>query len=132
MWEAIFKGVGAFKGIGESKRNAMMLEMQGKVAEQQAHQDSQAVAREYRQLAGRQAAAIAQNGGAYEGSNAKVLHDTETRAFLDQLLIRYKGRMARIGMQQEGKDMMRRSANLNGAQMAEAGYGMWSSFQTAS
>jgi hypothetical protein len=120
--------VGAGGQVAEGRRNKIILENAGKAAEEQSLRDSEAIAREYRQLAGRQAAAMAENGGAYEGSNVKLLHQSEMLAFLDQLNIRYKGRMRRIELETEGASANRRGFFSGVSSMGSMGSGMTGGF----
>ena len=113
----IMQGVGMAQQGAAGAQNKAILKQQGKVAANQATQDSYAIARQYRQLAGRQAAAMAQNGGAYEGSNLKLLHQSEALAFLDQLSIRYEGELRRKGLITEGNSVGRNSQMLAGTQL---------------
>ncbi len=95
-------GVGAANTMAEGRRGKAILYQQGETAFDQAVQDSDAIGRQYRQLAGTQAAAMAQNGGAYEGSNLKLLHQSETLAFLDRLNVLYHGELTKLGLEVEG------------------------------
>jgi hypothetical protein len=100
---AAIQGVGASNTMAEGRRSKAMLEQQGKVTYEQAVQSADAIGREYRQIAGRQAAAMAENGGAYEGSNLKLLHQSESVAFLDRLYTLYHGEMNKLGLEVEGQ-----------------------------
>jgi hypothetical protein len=91
----------------QGHKNAQLLRAQGRAAEAQSVADADALSREYRQIAGRQAAQIAQSGGGYEGSAAKLLHQSETLAFLDRLNVRYHGRMRRRGFEADAKSVRR-------------------------
>lgn len=99
----IFQGIGAANTMAEGRRSKAMLEQQGRVAHAQSVAMSDAIGREYRQIAGRQAAAMAENGGAYEGSNLKLLHQSESVAFLDRLYTLYHGEMNKLGLEVEGQ-----------------------------
>jgi hypothetical protein len=58
-------------------------------AYQKGARDEDAARRDYRLLAGDQAAAIAEGGGGFEGSSVDVFVESERNAFLDALNIRY-------------------------------------------
>lgn len=109
MFGVFLQAVGMGMKHTRAKRDARLLRAQGRVAEQQSVQDAEAMSREYRQLAGRQAASIAQSGGGYEGSAAKLLHQSETLAFLDRLNVRYHGRLRRAGLVAEGRSLKKQA-----------------------
>lgn len=108
-----FQAYGAYLNYKGTKRDARLLRAQARAAGQQSVQDADAISREYRQIAGRQAAAMAQSGGGYEGSNAKLLHQSESLAYLDRLNTLYHGTMRRMGINAEAK-ATRRRANIEG------------------
>lgn len=99
----ILQGIGMVHGIADGRRQKALLEQQGEVAHAQSVATADAIGREYRQIAGRQAAAMAENGGAYEGSNLKLLHQSESVAFLDRLYTLYHGEMKKLGLEVEGE-----------------------------
>ena len=103
------QGIGMAKTVAEGRRNKLLLQQQGKSTAAQFFASADAIGREYRQIAGSQAAAMAQNGGAYEGSNLKLLHQSETLAFLDRLNEAYKGEMSRLELYEEGETALRSS-----------------------
>jgi hypothetical protein len=103
------QGIGALMMMGQGQRDARLLRAQGRVARQQSIQDADAISREYRQLAGRQAAAMAQGGGTYDGSAAKLLHQSESLAFLDRLNVMYHGEMRQRDLNAEADSLQRRS-----------------------
>ena|SRR5688572_1224595 len=106
----IVQGAGMLMGGMQGKQDARLLRAQGRIAGQQSIADADAISREYRQLAGRQAAAIAQSGGSYEGSAAKVLHQSESLAYLDRLNVLYHGALRRKGLASEGSAVAGRTS----------------------
>lgn len=108
MFGAILQIGGAFMKDRDAQKNARLLRAQGRVAQEQAQRDADAISREYRQIAGRQAAAIAQGGGGYEGSAAKLIHQSETLAFLDRLNTIYHGTMRNQAFRSEANAVKRR------------------------
>lgn len=117
----IVQGIGMAMGIAEGRRNKLLLEMQGKTAAEQSVADADALSRDYRQLAGRQAASIAQGGGAYGGSAVKLLEQSERTAGLDRLLTLYKGQLRRIGLETEGETALRKSFLAGTQSLSSAG-----------
>lgn len=73
------------------KQNAINLENQASQVGSVAARNEEQARREYRQLAGDQAAAQAENGFDAGGSALDVVRDSETQAYLDALNIRYAG-----------------------------------------
>lgn len=102
------QAVGAGMEMANARRNAELQKIQGRVASQQSVADADALMRDYRQLAGRQAATIAQGGGTYEGSAGKVLRQSEVLANLDRLTKLYSGELRRIGFNTEAESTIRR------------------------
>lgn len=113
-----------------AQENARLLRAQGRTAEQQSFRDADQVSREYRQLAGRQAAAIAQSGGGYEGSNAKLLHQSESLAFLDRLNTLYKGQLRKLGVFGDAKAAETRGRNQLYGELADVGADYYKQQQT--
>ncbi len=105
----IIAGISAAGQAQGGQQDKALLRLQGKVARQQAGADADALSREARQLIGRQAATMAQAGGTYDGSNAKVLAQTETLANLDRLNILYHGDLRRKGLNVEGEAVLRKA-----------------------
>ena len=112
----ILQGVGMAQGAQQGAANKAILKQQGKAASNQSIADASAILREYRQIAGTQAAAIAQNGGGYGGSNAKVIQQSETAAMLDVLNTLYHGETRRRGLNVEGASVANRARTLAGTQ----------------
>jgi hypothetical protein len=79
--------------------DAMLLKQQAKTSRAQGVSDADALSRDYRQLVGTQAAAMAEAGGTYTGSNAKLLSQSETLANLDRLKILYRGELRARGLE---------------------------------
>lgn len=102
-WLAALQAFGMLQQQNQGQENARLLRAQGRTAQQQSVADADSISREYRQLAGRQAAAIAQGGGSYEGSAAKVLHQSESLAFLDRLNTLYHGQLRGLGLGAEAR-----------------------------
>lgn len=105
----IIAGASAAMQAQGGQKDRRTLQAQGKVARATAGADADAISREYRQLAGRQAAAMAQAGGSYDGSNAKILAQSESLAFLDRLQTLYKGNVRKLGLDVEGDDVRTRA-----------------------
>lgn len=121
---------GAIMGMARGERDARLLRAQGRVAQAQSRADADAISREYRQLAGRQAASIAQAGGTYDGSAAKVLHQSESLAFLDRLNTLYHGNMRKAGLFAEASATSQ-NANVSGmAQLLGIGSGLYTKHKT--
>jgi hypothetical protein len=117
MLPLIAQGIGMAGQAGQGRQDAAMLKAQGKSASQQGVADADAISREYRQIAGRQAAAMAEGGGSYEGSNAKILAQSETLAMLDRLNTLYHGELRRKGYATESSATNTRTSLLAGAQL---------------
>lgn len=128
--DLIIKGIGMVMGVAEGRRNRLLLRQQAKTTRAQAGADADSISREYRQIAGRQAAAIAENGGGYEGSNAKVLHQSETLAFLDRLNKLYHGNLEAIGLEEAGETALRQSLMAGTQQLGSTGSGLYTSGKT--
>lgn len=120
-WMLALQALGMLQQNQNGQADARLLRAQGRTAQQQSVADADAISREYRQLAGRQAVAIAQGGGAYEGSAAKVLHQSESLAFLDRLNTLYHGGLRGIGLAAEARSTSRRSTANTAAGLASLG-----------
>jgi hypothetical protein len=113
--------VSAQQQAAGAREDAAVLRQEGNTAFSQSVQDADAVARETRQLLGKQAAGIAENGGGYGGTNAKLLSQSETLANLDRLKILYEGSMRRSGLRSQARTTLARgymgaaTSLLNGA-----------------
>jgi hypothetical protein len=105
----IMQGVGMAGDAANSRKSAAMQKLQGKAARRQAGVDAEAMSRDARQLLGRQAATIAQGGGAYEGTNARVMAQSEADANLDRLTTLYKGDLRKLGLEVDSDATMARA-----------------------
>lgn len=111
MWQFALAAFAALQQNQGAQENARLQRAQGRTAQQQSFRDADAISREYRQLAGRQAAVIAQGGGAYSGTNLKLLHQSESLAFLDRLNELYKGQLRKLGIFGEARATQSRARN---------------------
>jgi hypothetical protein len=116
----IAQGAGAAMQGQAGARDAALLKLQGRVARTAADRDSESVMRDYRQLAGRQAAVIAESGGSAEGSFAKILAQSETLANLDRLTTIHRGELRRKGLTLDADTARSRASILAGTQALSA------------
>lgn len=108
--------LGAFSSLAAGNAesaNADALRQQARSASNQALRDEEAQRREARQVLGEQAAAMAQAGGGYGGTNEKLLTQSATLAELDALNIRYGGFMRRSGLLAEAVGAKASSGGFN-------------------
>lgn len=87
--------------------DAGLLKQQARTARQQSIADADSASRDLRQLLGSQAAAMAQNGGDYSGSNAKILMQSEVLGNLDRLKTLYRGELQARGKEIDAKQTLR-------------------------
>lgn len=95
-------GAGQYRAQAEAEtENAKALRASAQAARLQGSQNEQQARREYRDLAGAQAAAIAESGIANGGSVLDVFRDSEVKASLDALKLRYQGEQKAQGLDYE-------------------------------
>jgi hypothetical protein len=92
---------GAKLAKGESEKKAA--DAQARVAQAQGDADEQTQRRSARQLMGAQAAALAQNGGGWGGTNAGLIEQSAINAEMDALNIRYGAATRAFGLKQQGQ-----------------------------
>jgi hypothetical protein len=90
----------SLKQGGSGKRAAAD---QARVAQAQGYADEQTQRRSARQLMGAQAAAIAQAGTGWGGTNAGVIEQSAINAEMDALNIRYGAATKAFNLKQQGK-----------------------------
>ncbi len=115
---AVMQAIGTY---GKGRDDARALRQQADVASQQAYADEAAQRRDYSQLAGQQAAAIAQNGGGAGGTNDYLVAQSELNAMVDALTIRYSGSLRRAGLLAEAKSTKKSAKYLAGAHLLQGG-----------
>lgn len=101
--------------------NSRALKAQAQTASAQALADEESQRRDASQVLGKQAAAMAQNGGGAGGTNALLATQSEIAAELDALNIRYSGMQRRTALLAEAKAVKREATFLAGAQLLGAG-----------
>jgi hypothetical protein len=117
----IIAGVSAVMQAQGGRKDAALLEAQGKAASDQSRADSEQLSRDYRQLVGTQAAAMAENGGGYGGSNLKLISQGEALANLDRLKILYHGELSRRGLESSADSTLSRAYIGAGTSLLSAG-----------
>lgn len=114
MFGALVSSIGTYRRASDTSR---ALRMQGEMAARDAFANEEAQRRDASQLAGAQAAAMAQAGGGAGGTNELVARQSAVLAELDALNIRYSGLTKRAASLSEARATKREGAFLAGAQL---------------
>lgn len=104
-------------GVQSAKSNIHSLEDQASTSNAQGVADEATVRRNSQFELGKQAAAIAENGGGYGGTNAGVMKDSHVAAEMDALNYRYRGLMRSYGLLSQAKQISKQSPLMAGGQL---------------
>ncbi|MES1993189.1 MAG: hypothetical protein V4457_06190 [Pseudomonadota bacterium] len=105
------------------------LEDQATVSEEQGAADEATIRRNSAFALGKQAAAIAEGGGGYGGTNAGVMKDSHVAAEMDALNYRYRGVSQAQGLLAQAKSISKQSPLLAGGQLLQGGAQAYSQYQ---
>lgn len=105
----ITSGVSAALQAQQGQIDAGLLRQQAKTSRQQGVADADSLSRDLRQLLGSQAASMAQAGGSYTGSNAKLISQSETLGNLDRLKTLYRGELRARELEIDAKQTLRKA-----------------------
>lgn len=122
-WYAAAAGL-ALQVVGNqqgSKANISALESQASTADAQGAADEATIRRNSSFALGKQAAAIAEGGGGYGGTNAGVMKDSHVAAEMDALNYRYRGLMRGYGLLAQAKQISKQSPLMAGGQLLQGG-----------
>lgn len=114
MFSALIGSIGAYRRASDQSR---ALRVQGEMDARDALANEESQRREASQIAGAQAAAMAQAGGGAGGTNDLVARQSAVLAELDALNIRYGGLTKRAALLSEAKAVKREGVFLAGAQL---------------
>lgn len=110
--------VGNQQGAGA---NIHALEDQATTSNEQGAADEATIRRNSQFELGKQAAAIAEAGGGYGGTNAGVMKDSHVAAEMDALNYRYRGLMRGYGLLYQAKQISKQSPLMAGGQLLQGG-----------
>lgn len=111
-WAAMLFQAGSALSRGQAGKQAA--EAQGVIARAQGYADEQVVRREGRQLAGANAAALAESGLSPGGSSGLMAEQSRAISELDALNERYKGAVRGMGFDIQGRNASREGGMLAG------------------
>lgn len=104
-----------------SKANIHALQDQATTSNAQGVADEAMIRRNSSFELGKQAAAIAENGGGYGGTNAGVMKDSHVASEMDALNYRYRGLMRSYGLLAQAKAISKQSPLMAGGQLLAGG-----------
>lgn len=108
-------------GAQGAKANINALKDQATTSNAQGVADEATIRRNSQFELGKQAAAIAENGGGYGGTNAGVMKDSHVASEMDALNYRYRGLMRGYGLLYQAKQISKQSPLMAGGQVLSGG-----------